>query len=134
MPDMADITVKKYDGTTDIVHSKINASGADGSDAVWRQVTGNGNPMGLQPIFKARSRYGSGGKARILETNGIYPAVYTDTTTGLKSSNGSVRVKVMISVDTGIDANSVAEGVHQLLNLNSSALIKSCGVNGSAPT
>lgn len=49
MPTMANITVKKADGTTDIVFDAIAGSGGDTSAARWRQDTGNtvGLPVGL---------------------------------------------------------------------------------------
>ena len=54
MPSMASITVKKYDGTTDIVFDALSASGGDNSPAVWRQDTGAtaGLPVGLRSLFR----------------------------------------------------------------------------------
>lgn len=54
MPTMANITVKKFDGTTDIVFDALSGSGGDGSPAVWRQDTGAaaGLPVGLRKSFK----------------------------------------------------------------------------------
>lgn len=54
MPTMANLTVKKYDGVTDIVYDALSASGGDGSPAVWRQDTGAvaALPVGLRKAFK----------------------------------------------------------------------------------
>jgi hypothetical protein len=45
MPTMASITVKKADGTTDIVYDALAASGGDNSPAAWRQDTGAVAPL-----------------------------------------------------------------------------------------
>lgn len=133
MATMANLTVKKLDGTTDIVYSAVVPSGGDGVDAIWRQDSGNTAPLGLRPLLKHRARDSGDKKSRVSELNGIYPFVYTDSTTGLMKSNGSVRVKIMVTVDSSLPYANAGEGAYQLLNAAAAPLVKQAIVEGWAP-
>jgi hypothetical protein len=80
MPAMAALTVKKADGTTDIVYGiKANAAG-DGSWAIWRQDTGNTAPAAGRPTFSVRTTESKSAIRRV-DLMYVYPYCYTDTTT-----------------------------------------------------
>lgn len=75
MPSMASITVKKFDGTTDIVYDALSASGGDSSPAVWRQDTGAaaGLPVGLRNLFKLLTKWNGPKTARQMTFEYVAP-------------------------------------------------------------
>lgn len=80
MPTMADITIKKNDGTTDVTYAAVVASGGDKSPAVWRHSTATGTP-GQRPELRISSRANGDQTARRVDGQFTYPSVYTDTST-----------------------------------------------------
>lgn len=72
MPDMAPITVKKNDGVTDQVWSKVQASSGDRSPAVWRN-TSVGSAPAFNPEIRATSRPNSDLSVRRLSISAGWP-------------------------------------------------------------
>lgn len=135
MPSMASITVKKSDGTTDIVYDSITASGGESSPAVWRQDTGAaaGLPVGLRSLFKVASKWNGPKTARQLSFEFSQPYAVQDSTTTLYSAKDRVVMNGVITLPQGIPSASLNEVV-QGLNLLASTLVKSCAQAGYAPT
>jgi len=136
MPSMANITVKKYDGTTDIVYDALSASGGDGSPAVWRQDTGAtaAKPVGLRALFKLWTTWNGPKTARQMKFNFVSPYAVQDSTTTLYSAKDRVVFDGIVTIPQGIPANEINESIYQGLNLLASSLVKSSGSNGYAPT
>lgn len=132
---MASITVKKYDGSTDIVYDALSASGGDNSPAVWRQDTGAaaGLPVGLRSSFKATTKWNGPKTARILHIEGKMPYAVQDSTTTLYSAKDSIVLSADITLPQGIPAANLNE-VAQVMNLIASSLIKSSAAAGYAPS
>lgn len=135
MPSMASITVKKADGTTDIVFDSIAASGGESSPAVWRQDTGAaaGLPVGLRSLFKLASKWNGPKTARLITFELVQPYAFQDSTTTLYSAKDRVVMTGTITLPQALPAANLNEAV-QLLNLMSSTLIKSSVQAGYAPT
>lgn len=135
MPTMASLTVKKADGTTDIIYDALSASGGDGSPAVWRQDTGAaaGLPVGLRALFKAWTMWNGPKTARQMKVNFVMPYAVQDTTTTLYSAKDRVVFDGIITVPQGIPASQINEAVAQAFNLVAHSLIKSSGQTGYAP-
>jgi hypothetical protein len=135
MPSMASITVKKADGTTDIVYDQVSASGGEGSPAVWRQDTGAaaGLPVGLRSAFKLASKWNGPKTARQLTFEFNLPYAVQDTTTTLYSAKDKVVMTGIITMPQGIPS-SVLNEVNQALNLLASTLVKTSAQAGYAPT
>jgi hypothetical protein len=135
MPSMASITVKKADGTTDIVYDSVSASGGEGSPAVWRQDTGAaaGLPVGLRSSFKLASKWNGPKTARQLSFEYNLPYAVQDSTTTLYSAKDKVVMTGIITMPQGIPS-SVLNEVNQALNLLASTLVKSSAQAGYAPT
>lgn len=131
MPTMANITVKKNDGTTDVTYTAAQASGGDKSPAVWRNNT-VGSAIGHRPMFSALARSNGQGTARRIETSFVWP--YTVT-----GSDGKVVIsdKAIISLSavmpTGMPVSDINEAASQALHLLASPLIKSSLREGYAP-
>lgn len=133
---MAAITVKKADGTTDIVYAALASAGADGSKAVWRQDAGQpaNMPVGHRPVLEVRSVNNGPGTARRIEI--VYKRAYSydNTTTGRREMADHVVASCTVTTPKGMPAAEVNEGVHQFANLIASSLMKSTFTDGYAPT
>lgn len=136
MPAMANITVKKNDGVTDIVYDALSASGGDGSPAVWRQDTGEAaaKPVGLRKMFKLWTTWNGPKTARQMKFNLIFPYATQDTTTTLYSAKDRVVFDGIVTIPQAIPATEINEAVAQGLNLLAASLTKSSGQSGYAPT
>lgn len=136
MPTMASMTVKKYDGTTDIVYDALSSSPGDGSPAVWRQDTGAtaGLPVGLRKVFKLWTQWNGPKTARQMKFNFVVPYAVQDSTTTLYSARDRVVFDGIVTIPQGIPSTEINEAVYQGLNLLANSLVKSAGAAGFAPT
>lgn len=136
MPSMASITVKKFDGTTDIIYDALSASGGDNSPAVFRQDTGAvaGLPVGHRAQFKVLSRWNGSRSARLVELEYSRPYATQDSTTTVYSSKDRVVFKGVITCPQGIPATDLNEACYQFANLVASTLVKQSMSSGYAPT
>lgn len=125
MPQQTDITVKKNDGTTDVVYTAKAPAAGDSSPAIWRNDT-VGTAAAHRPELRLSFRNGSDGKSRIGRATYVYNEVAVNTTTGVTTivEKSSFAVDVRLST-TMVQAN-IDECVSQFANLLSSTLIKSC--------
>jgi hypothetical protein len=132
---MAAITVKKFDGVTDIIYDALSASGGDGSPAVWRQDTGAAAalPVGLRQVLKLWSTWNGPKTARQLKGNFVFPYATQDSTTTLYSAKDRMVADFIITMPQGIPAATLNE-IYQMLNLMSSTLVKQSVAAGYAPT
>jgi hypothetical protein len=133
---MASITVKKADGTTDIVYDAVNASGGESSPAVWRQDTGApaGLPVGQRPSFTLQSKWNGPKSARQLQFNFAAPYATQDSTTTIYSSKDRIVVSGVVTLPQNIPASNLNEAAAQSMNLLASTLVKACLQAGYAPT
>ena len=132
---MASITVKKYDGTTDIIYDALSASGGDGSPAVWRQDTGAAAalPVGLRSQLSMQSTWNGPKTARQIKARFVMPYAVQDSTTTLYSAKDRIVSELIITMPQGIPSANLQE-VYQLCNLIASTLVKQSVVAGYAPT
>ena len=135
MPTMASQTVKKADGTTDIVYDAVAGSGGESSPAVWRQDTGAaaGLPVGLRSFFKLTSKWNGPKTARQMLIEGVMPYAVQDSTTTLYSAKDRVVMTATITMPQAIPSANLNE-VAQMLNLMAASLTKSSVQAGYAPT
>lgn len=135
MPSMANLTVKKYDGTTDIVYDELSASGGEGSPAVWRQDTGApaGLPVGLRKLFKLWTTWNGPKTARQTKFDFVAPYAVQDSTTTLYSAKDRVVMSGIITVPQGMPADQINEAVYQACNLVAATLVKQAAASGYAP-
>lgn len=133
MPSMANIIVKKADGTTDITYTALTPSSGDKVPAQWR-VESIGAVAGNRPTFMIQTRYSADKQARIVEGKVSYPETYTDSTTGIVS----VRNRELFSFSSVTHLATadaiVAELAAQTANLLKSVLIQDVLKTGFAPT
>jgi hypothetical protein len=132
MPTAASITIKKNDGTTDLVYNVVTASGGDKSPAMFRADALSGTP-GQKPLLAVSSQPNGTNTGRRVTLVYTYPQVYTDTTTSLTQVRTKANARVDIFVPLDMDAATANEFGAQLGNLMASALIKSVSQSGFAP-
>jgi hypothetical protein len=130
MPDMADITVKEADGTTDITWTAKQPS-SPGAPAVWESDS-VGTSKATRPRFELGSMRSKNG---ILHVNGkiSYPSIITDA--GGNNVPGSVSfINFHAAIAEGSYDTDVDELAAQATNLIDSTLINAVLKTGYAPT
>ena len=136
MPSMANITVKKFDGTTDITYDALSASGGDGSPAVWRQDTGVATavPTGFRKVLKMLTSWNGPKTARQAKVSFVAPYAVQDSTTTLYAAKDRFVAETFATIPQAIPPSEINEAVYQYCNLLAAALIKQAAANGYAPT
>lgn len=132
MPNMAAITVKKNDGTTDVVYTNVAASSGDKTPAVWRNNT-VGTAAAHRPELTVSSQSNGPRTARRLLIKGVYPTLVTGTD-GKVSVADRFIFEATAVVPQGMPDTDVNEGVSQMCNLMASALMKDQIKSGYAAT
>lgn len=133
MPAIADITVKKNDGTTNITYSAQSPSSGDGVPAIWRS-TSVGTAAAHQPEFRLSSREAQKGAKRALRSTFQYPQIATNSTTGLTSVVDRASFDTNVVLSKGMTASDINEACAQYANLLASALIQQCLKAGFSAT
>lgn len=133
MAQMADLTVKKADGTTNIVFTALNPSSGDKVPAVWRSETA-GLAAALRPTFEMQSQWNGPRTARRVSINGQYPFIVTDTTTSTSTVKARIPFQATWTVPAEVPDTIVAEAVAQLSNCMAAALVQASIKLGYSPT
>jgi len=129
----ANITVKKYDNTTDIIWSLVSASGGDKSPAVWRSNSATGT-AGQKPTFTVTSRWNAAGDVRRIDIAGGFPSVYTDTSTSLTSVRSKASFTASFAIPQDMSTADMNEAAAQIFHLLSDSSIIGTVATGYAPT
>lgn len=132
MPAFGNITVKKKDGTTDVVYTGINASGGDGRNAVWSNKT-VGNSSRTRPELRVLTRDSENGAQRFVRGTFQWPQIATDSTTGLVSVVNTALASVSWNIPKGMPDADRGEFAYQFANLIAAAMLKSTVDEGAAP-
>ncbi len=131
MPSMANITVKKNDGTTDIVYTALVPSAGDKSAARWKSNSVSVIPK-HRPELAMTSQSNGAKDVRRVRTLFTYPAVATIS--GVETLLGTHVIDTTYHLVQGVDEASINEAVSQQGNLAVSALVKDSAKAGYAPT
>jgi hypothetical protein len=133
MASIADIIVKKNDGTTNITYTAVVPSSGDGVQAVWKSQS-VGNASSHQPEFKLSSKEASNGAKRAMHAVYNYPQIATDTTTTLTTVVNRATFSVDWTLPKDMGQTEINEAVSQFANLLVSSLIVTSAKAGYAPT
>jgi hypothetical protein len=133
MPQMADITVKKNDGTTNVVYTALSPSSGDGTPAIWKSQT-VGTAAAHQPELRLASRDAAKGARRALRGTYQYPQIATNTTTSTTSVIDRANADFNVNIPKGMATADVNEFVAQATNLFASALVVACLKAGYSAT
>lgn len=136
MPNIANLTVKKNDGTTNIVYDALSGSGADSAPAVWRQDTGNtpALPYGLRASLKFLTQWNAKRTARRLTLNYVAPYAVQDSTTTLYSAKDQVIVTLSVVAPQAIPPAAINEAIAQATNCFVDPLIRTSMQSGFSPS
>lgn len=120
MAQLANITVKKHDGTTDVVYTGIEPA-SSGNPATWKNQT-VGDAQAHQPELRVSAKR----RGTMVEVKGTfrYPQVVTDSTTGVKKIQRWYTESRVAAFDSQMAQADVNEASSQCSNLWASALVK----------
>lgn len=121
MASLANITVKKFDGTTDITYTGVSPQGGSEAPARWASQT-VGSAQAHQPDLRVSARE----RGNVVEIRGTYkyPELQTNTTTSKTSVLRVIDGSFNFKYDRAVNATDGNEAAHQFANLVSSTLIK----------
>lgn len=129
MANMANITVKKNDGTTDIVWTGVSPSAGDSSPARWESQT-VGTAMSHRPSFTHLTRDNGPKTARRHQQQVIFPVLVVEN--GVTKVADKIIIELNAVVAKGAAAVDVNEAVSQAVNLFASTLSKDSLKSGYA--
>lgn len=127
MPQMANVTVKKADGTTDVTYNALVASSGDRNPAVFRVEAASAFPA-RRPRATLAAQDNGPKTARQVRFATSYP-VYDSNGVLL----GNVPGQTMFTIPMNLSDSDVANAVHQHTNLAVTAVIRGSFVSGFAP-
>lgn len=133
MAAISNVTVKKADGTTDIVYTAVQPASGDGGFAIWRNEN-TSVPQAFRPTLKMRVTDNGPKTARKPHLEYRYPFTYTDSTTGLTKQSELVLSSGDFLIPSEVPDATVAEAVCQFTNLLVSAHVRDSIKAGIAPT
>lgn len=132
MPNMANIVIKKADGTTDVTYTAASPAAGDKSPAVWKNAS-VGTILAARPTFSITLMDNGTKKARRARTTFLWPKTRTDTA-GNVSVVGGASGESSHLIPQDMTSAEIAEYVAQFANLLASALIKQSLNDGYAPS
>lgn len=133
MPSMADITVKKADGTTNVTYVAATPSAGDKSPAIWT-LNAQSGVQGFRPRLELQTQNNGPGTIRQGRVKYSYPVTYTDANTSLSKLLASVGFEGVVYLPKDVTTTEWNEAFAQLGNLLASTLIRSSIQEGFAPT
>lgn len=131
MPSLANITVKKADGTTDVVYTAIASAASDGSPALFRNNT-VGTTVAERPTLLIAAKDNGPKTARRVNVDFSWPLVQTDAG-GNKTVSGRATGSASFLAPQNQDYAVIEEQAHQFGNLIGSALVRACFSEGMGP-
>lgn len=131
MPAMANIVVKKANGTTDVTYTALVPSAGDSSPARWTENSAS-TIRGHRPTIEVRSQYNGPRTARRVTVIFKYPIV--EIIGGVATKTGDVPVELSTVIPSSITDAVADEAIAQATNLLVAPLLRSSLVSGYAPT
>lgn len=116
MSAQSNLTVKKNDGTTDILWSAISPSAGTGVPAVWKSLT-VGTADDHHPEFRLSSSVSKDGKSTKMRGTFMYPSLSTDSTTGLTTVVRNAKGFIDWDMPRGMPDAEINEFAQQFVNL-----------------
>lgn len=131
MPALANITVKKADGTTDVIYTAIAGASGDKTPAVFRNNT-VGTVLAERPTLLVSSRDNGPKTGRRVDVSFAWPIPATDAG-GNKVIAGRMTGTASVLIPQNQDVAVIKEQAYQYGNLLAAALIKASFDEGFAP-
>lgn len=131
MSQIANITVKKADGTTNVVYTAITGSSGDKSPALWKNYEVGTTPA-ERPSFAMAAVDNGNGTARRVRTSAKWPTVKQDAG-GNKVITGGAGFEGSFLLPQSMTQQDINEFVHQTTNLLVSILVRGDTCLGVVP-
>lgn len=131
MPQMANVTIKKADGTTDIVYTAMVPSAGDSSPAQWSSKTAS-TTRAYRPVLRVSAASNGPKTARRVSVIGKYPVVRQ--VGGVDTLVGTIPLEFSAVIPMIVTDAEASEATRQFENFVSSTLIRECIEQGFAPT
>lgn len=131
MPQMADITIKASNGTTDVVLVAKAPSAGDQTPAVW-QVDAASTRQAFRPTVQLRTSSNGPRTARNVRLREDYPIL--ETINGVETITARVPFELTATLPTNVPSAQVKEAIYQFGNLVVASLIRASMETGYAPT
>jgi len=131
MPTLANITVKKADGTTDVTYTAVAGAAGDRTPAAFRNNT-VGTTISERPTLLISSKDNGPRTGRRVDINFSWPMTTVDAG-GNKSIVGRMTGTASVLVPQNQEASVIAEQAHQFGNLIGSSIVKASINEGYAP-
>lgn len=131
MPALANITVKKADGTTDVVYTAVMGSSGDKTPAIWQNQTVGTMPA-ERPQLTLSSRANGGNTARRVDVSFFWPTTTQDAG-GNKVVDGRMNFSGSFLLPQNQPTATIKEQAYQCCNLLAAALVKASVDEGFAP-
>lgn len=133
MPNMANITVKKADGTTDIVYTASTPSAGDQSPAVWR-ANAVSSIIGHRPKLSLVIRDNAAKTGRVFQGSLLYPHTFTNVGSGEVKLIATTPIRFEGTLPNNVSASEKKEAIYQVGNLLINALMRAALEEEYAPT
>lgn len=130
MANMADVTIVKADGTTNVTFTALTPSAGDTTPARWAQ-NATETVANLRPTAEMRARYNGNRSARHVSVVTKFPEVVT--VDGVKVVRGIVPFTTDGVIPLQVDDAWINEAVAQHANFFKAALIQAAAKSGYAP-
>lgn len=131
MPNLANITVKKADGTTDVIYTAVAGASGDTSPAVFRNNT-VGTTLAERPSLLVSSKDNGPRTGRRVNISYSWPIASTDAG-GNKMVSGRMSGTASVLIPQNQDPAVIKEQAYQFANLMASSLVKASLDEGFAP-
>lgn len=123
MPQMANITVKAADGSTDVNYTAKVPSAGDKSPAIWKNDS-VGNVLAAKPTLSVQSSSNGNRSSRRVKSKFTWPKQRVDAAGNTLVQGGAI-LEVSALVPQDMTSAEIDEFVAQGLNLGASELFKS---------
>lgn len=133
MAALADIIVKKNDGTTNITYTGVVPSAGDKTPAIWRSNS-VGAALAQRPELRMQTSLAGSGGSRRFQVNFSFPSLFTDSSTSRTSVAQRGNFTLTGVVPSEMPDADVNEYIAQGMNLLASPLIVSSLKAAYAPT
>lgn len=130
MPNMANIVVKKADGTTDVTYTSLTPSAGDQTPARWSNLA-SATVAALRSTYNSTSRFNGKRDARVVDSVLKYPDV--QTISGANVVLGNCIISISGTIPLQVTDAAINEAVAQAANLFKSALMQDTYRTGYSP-
>jgi hypothetical protein len=131
MPVLANITIKKFNGTTDVIYTAVAGASGDNSPAVFRNGT-EGTTLAENPTFLISSKANGPKTGRRINVEFSWPTKTVDAS-GNVTITGRAAGSATLLVPQNQTVATINEMGSQFGNLLGATLTKACFVEGYAP-